>query len=404
MFQRWLVASAAILSFSVAHAADEPKWLTDAKAREGKLGAPKDVVSDDKWLKAKLPGKIKNKIEKAEGSYSIEVDIGTTTPVLCEIIPDGFDLANMLRATLERHLTNFEQAPQKIEMRQNERIDSGAYGRAPWLSARWLFLVNDGQQKNVGQYQHAVFSKDGHGGVCQHDDIGYVKTFETVVKALAETLEFPGGTAPSYYSEIATVSLGGSRVGVSSVTLRRDADGDTVSIVQSAMLLPTGPGQVSSQDTFHQEFQRPDGSLINAIMAVSGNGELGIDVALKTVEGAWTVSGTIQGKEITQKLAAGEEPSTSVQQARELRTILASDKAVGTTHETKMWVSADPTRLTKTTTKITSKIGPMYLASAQVGPMKVDLTLDSSGMVTAAKIPMGPQVVTIDRVYVNGSF
>jgi hypothetical protein len=404
MIQRWAIASAAILAVSVAHAANEPKWLTDAKAREGKLGAAKEVVSDDKWFKAKLPGKVKNKVEKADGSYSIEVDIGTDTPILCEIIPDGFDLANMLRATVDRHVSNLEQSSQKVEMRQNEGIDSGAYGRAPWLAARWLFLVNDGKQKNVGQYQHAVFGKDGHGGVCQHDDIGYVKTFGAVVKSLADTLEFSSGTSASYYSEIATVSLGGSRVGISSVTLKRDADGDTVSMTQSAMLMPMGDGKVSSQDTFHQEFQRPDGSLINAIMAVSGNGELATDLALKPVDGAWTVTGTIQGKEITQKLKPDEEPGTSVQQARQLREILATDKAVGTTHHLDMWVNADPTKLTKTTTKITSKTGALYLASAQVGPLKADLTLDATGMVTLAKIPMGPQVVTIERVYVNGSF
>ena len=42
----------------LAAAADEPQWLKDARAREGKPGQSVEVMSKDKWFKAKVPAKL----------------------------------------------------------------------------------------------------------------------------------------------------------------------------------------------------------------------------------------------------------------------------------------------------------------------------------------------------------
>ena len=84
-----------------AFGADEPKWLKEARAREAKLAAPAEINSKDGWFKFRAPGKVANAIEKVEGSYSVEFDLGTQAPVQCEVFPEGVDLANGLRVTFE---------------------------------------------------------------------------------------------------------------------------------------------------------------------------------------------------------------------------------------------------------------------------------------------------------------
>ena len=67
--------------------AQEPKWLTDARAREGKIGTPKEFKSKDNWFKARVPGKVKGAVEKVEDSYSIEIDFGGESAALLRVDP-----------------------------------------------------------------------------------------------------------------------------------------------------------------------------------------------------------------------------------------------------------------------------------------------------------------------------
>ena len=114
------------MAVTAAHA-DEPQWLKDARAREGKLISPREVVSTDKWLKASLPAKVKGKVEKSENSYLLEIDIGAPSSLYCAVVPDGFDLANMMQASLDASLEEAAAAQGKVEQRQLEGVDSGAY-------------------------------------------------------------------------------------------------------------------------------------------------------------------------------------------------------------------------------------------------------------------------------------
>jgi len=403
MFQRvaWIVAG--LMAVTVAQA-DEPQWLKDARAREGKLVAPRPVVSTDKWLKVALPAKVKGKVEKSDNSYMLEIDIGSPTALYCAIVPEGFDLADMLRASLDVALKEVGASQGKVETHQLEGVDSGAYGNVSWLGARWLYLVKNGDAQNVGAYQQVVMAKGGQGVSCALNEIGFTKTLASVMKALAETLEVADTGPAPYYQEISVLKMGPSPVGVSSITLTRDADGDTQALQTSALLLPVGGGNVTTQDSVNKEWIRPDDTLIYAIHVIASNGEVTSNLSLKPVEEVWTIDGELQGKAFTQKLKPDDVPGTGLQQARALRAILASDKATGAEHTLPLWVSADPTRLHDAKTKIGAKVGDQHEAQLTMASLKMDLVLDANGMASGAKMQMGPQVIVIERVYVNGKF
>ena len=121
--------------------AEEPKWLTDARAREGKIGTAKEFKSKDSWFRARVPGKVKGAVEKVEDSYSIEVDFGGESGAYCELVPDGFDMADMMRRTLELTMQQVAENQGKLESRQLEYADAGAIGNLPYLKARWIYRV-----------------------------------------------------------------------------------------------------------------------------------------------------------------------------------------------------------------------------------------------------------------------
>ena len=400
-----ILLAAWVLSFAVGTYAAEPQWLTDARAREGKIGSPKDFKSKDNWLKGSVPGKVKGAVEKVDESYSIEVDFGGDSSTYCEVIPDGFDMADMLRRTLDLTLEEVSQTQGKIQTRTLEYADAGAIGNLPFLKTHWLYTVNDGKETRLGQLKQFVTLKEGHGLYCAHLDIGFVKTFDAITRSLAETLDTDTAAAAPYYQEISVATFGAMKTGVAIMTLEKDADGDT-KIEEITAMLVAGPGGVlHTQDAIHKEWVRPDASLINAAHFISENGELNVSVGLKPVDDNWVVEGELQGKEVSLKMPADSQPGTWMAQALGIRKMLAGENPVGAEHSIPMWLAVDPNKLTDTRTKVLAKSGANdFAARAVAGAMEATVVLDKSGTISSADMQVGAQKVSLQRIYVNGSF
>ena len=400
-----IVLASWMLLCAMAIQAEEPKWLTEARAREGKLGTPKEFKSKDSWLKARVPGKVKGAVEKVEESYSIEVDFGGESGAYCEVVPDGFDMADMIRRTLELTMQQVAENQGKLESRVLEYADAGAIGNLPYLKTRWLYRVNDGKELRLGQFKQFVTLKGGHGLYCAHLDIGYLKTFDAVTQSLAETLETATGTPAPYYLEIAVATLGGMKSGIAMMTLEKDADGDTKTEEITAMMVPAAGGVLHTQDAVHKEWTRPDATLINAAHFIAENGELNVSLGLKAVDDNWVIEGELQGKEVSFKLPPKSEPGTWVAQALGIRKLLAGEKPIGAEYSIPMWLAADPAKLTDARTKVLAKSGANdFSARATAGAIEAALILDKNGSVSSANMQVGAQKVIIERVFVSGSF
>jgi hypothetical protein len=385
--------------------AEEAKWLTDARAREGKIGTPKEFKSKDTWLKARVPGKVKGAVDKVEDSYSIEIDFGGESGAYCELVPDGFDMADMIRRTLEMTMQQVAENQGKLESRVLEYTDAGAIGNLPYLKTRWLYRVNDGKEVRLGQFKQFATLKRGHGLYCAHLDIGYVKSFDAVTRSLAETLETGTDTPTPYYQEIAVAMLGGTKSGIAMMTLEKDADGDTKTEEIIAMMVPAAGGVLHTQDAVHKEWTRPDATMINAAHFIAENGELNVSLALKMVEDSWVIEGELQGKELNLKLAPDSKPGTWLAQALGIRKLLAGGNPVGREYSLPMWLAADPARLTDARTTLLAKSGANdFSARATAGVIEAALILDKNGSVSSANVQVGPQKVIFERVFVSGSF
>jgi hypothetical protein len=390
MFQRALLASCLLLSFA-AHAADEPKWLKDARARELKSLKPSEIKSKDGWFRVNTPGKLVGSIEKAEGSYSVELDIGGDSSVHCEVYPDGVDLANALRITLDGAFKNIEASQGKLEVRALETTDAGAYGAVPYITVSWIYRVSTDKGPMLGAFKQFVMEKGKQAVYCAHNDLGYTRTFETITRAFADTLQTEAPPVTPHYFEVATASMSGNKIGVMVSSLEKDTEGDIRARQITAMFIATDDGNVRSQDSTQIQWLRSDGSLINAATADVGNGELENDLSLKETDGVWTVEGEVQGKVVKTSLPKDSQPGSWLTQAWQLRELLAAPDAVGREHTIGMWIAENPEKLTVTKTKILAKRGDQaFTARADVGGMSADLLLDkASGMATAADIKVG---------------
>lgn len=393
------------LAIAPAALAAEPPWLTEARAREGEIMAPVTVSSEDGWFTAKVPAKPIEKVAGSEGGYEITLDVGAGNPVSCEVLRGGFDAAALLRSTATLTFDHLAEAQGKIEMREVDRSDAGAYGESPYLALDWLYLQKQDGKPLVGALKQFAALKDGHGIYCAHAELGYVRTFQRVVQALAETLVVKEPAAAPYYREVATLALAGRKVGVSSTTITRDADGDSRIEVVTSLLVPVTRDQLRAQDTVDVQWVRPDRTLINATHVAADNGEIASNLKLLPTDGGWTVEGEMKGKKLSQALAPEPAPSSYLQQAAMRRAMLAQEKPVGSRDTQWHWLSADPLRLTQASVEVLGAADGQFTARETAGPLTMDTVLDpATGMPTRGSIQIGPSALTIERVFLRGSF
>ncbi len=386
--------------------ADEPQWLKDARARESKPLKAVDLKSKDGWFKARLPGKVVGDVVLAEGSYSVEIDIGSDAPVYCEVFPKGADLANALRLTLDNSLKDIESSQGKIEARALEVSDAGAMGSVPYISLTWLYRVTTPKGPMVGSLKQFIMEKGPHAVYCAHNDLGYTNTFTSISRAFADTLETQEAAVQPQYFEVSAVSMAGKKIGIIVISLEKDSEGDTRARQMTSMLMATPGGAIQSQDSTHIDWLRPDGSLINSSDTDVANGEISNDLSLKEEDGTWHVEGEARGKAIKATLPKGSQPGTWVAQAKQLRAILAEPNPVGSEHTLSIWLAQDPEKLTTAKTRILEKKGDKHFtARGVVGALNANLTLEkSSGMTSAMEMKMGPLSMSMERVHVTGSF
>jgi hypothetical protein len=403
---KWATFAVSLLLYSSAYAADEPQWLKDARARESKLLRATEIRSQDGWLKLTTPGKSAQAIEKVDGSYSIELDIGADARVYCEVYPKGVDLANALRLTFNNAVKNFEESQGKVSARALESSDAGAHGAVPYIALAWVYRIAGPKGDMLGGFKQFVMEKGEHAAYCALNELGYTKTFTAITKAFAETLQTQDVASAPQYIEIHTASMAGRKVGVAVTTMRVDSEGDTRAKQMTAMLLAIGDDAVHAQDTREIEWVRPDGTLINAASSTVTNGEHSTDLELKEVDGVWTAEGEMDGKAVKAALPKDAQPGNSILQARQVRALLAQAKPVGLEHTINLWMDENPGTLTESKTKVLSRqSAERFLALAKQGDMTANLTLDKvTGLPAAAEIKMGPLELKLERVYANGSF
>lgn len=388
-----------------AKAEDIPRWLVEAKARESRLSDFIEVSSTDGWLRTKLPSTVKEKIALDDDAYQVAIQLDGSGAVSCEVLKGTHDLASLLSKTSAMTFDALKKVNGAIEFRAVEKADAGSLQAIPFMMQQWIYRANLNGERRVGELKQFVAALDQATVYCAHDELGYAKTFDTLARTFTANLQITGDPLPQpYFRDVSVMSIDGARVGVATTTMTKDADGDTKIVSVSSMLIQTMPGQLAAQDAYQVEWVRSDGSLINAVRAKSGNGEVNEAMALKQIDGRWKASGTIEGKAIDVELPTA--PSSFMELIRARRQLMAQAQPEGTKTEAMAWTSPDLTRLTPVSATLLKPEGnDGFGAREELAGVSLMAVLDKqTGTMISARFPMGPRMLTVERVYRQGGF
>ncbi|MDY0068215.1 MAG: hypothetical protein RBS02_17770 [Steroidobacteraceae bacterium] len=407
MFARLVLALPLICLSGVVQSAEEPQWLKDARAREGKLRRAITVKDSEGFFSTKLPVKLVGKVEQQEGGYMLTLDIGSEAPMTCEVLHEEFDLAGTLGSVAQSTFAEIEPIQGKIDVKAVEQQDAGVMGRSPFMAVDWLYRVNGGEGPKLGALKQIAAIKDGRGLYCSHIDIGYTKSFRSVATAFIESIEFANPEPQPLYFEISTASLGDRRIGVAIASMQQDEDGDNRLVNMSSLLVPVTPDTLTAQDAYHIQWARPDATMINATHVVSSDGEIETNLSLRRAEdGGWMFEGIFNQKEIAGTIGSEADPATWLAQARARRALFDREDVVGATLSERVWTTASPESFIDWKTTVTAVVNERQLATREeTAGMVIDAVVDRvTGMPEAASMPLGPQSLKLERVYVQGSF
>ncbi len=312
----------------------------------------------------------------------------------------------MIRETARVTFSNIIEPSQgKIEYRGVENIDAGVAGATPFLSASWVYRVNDGKGARLGALRQYAASQSGHNVYCALNDLGYTKTFDKIAQSLIQSLRTHSDEEAPYYSEVSVASMSDRRIGYDSLELRRDKDGDTKAVETNVLLIALTPDTMRAQDAINVDWIRPDGTLINSKHVIGSNGEVEMDLALKRGEGeSWLVEGRFKGKDVKETIPGGS-PSTWLSQTNMVRALLAKAEPVGAEASATSWLASDPGQFTKETVKVMAAVSADTFSVRQsAGSEVVDLVVDrATGQARQGTMQLGPETLKVDRIFVQGS-
>lgn len=395
-----------LLALAGTASAAEPEWLQTMRARESKVTAPQEVRSPDGWFQARVPAKLVGMVEVVDGAYSMGFELAPDIQVSCEVIPDGFDLGALLSKTTVASLDLLAKQHGKIAARAVERTDAGNISSSPFVAVDWLYRADTSEGAKLGSLKQVAALKHGHGVYCAQFDLGYARSFESLVRGLVESLQVKDPPPPAIYDDISVVSLGGAKVGVATSSVSHDADGDLRVETSTTILLQVTPETLRAEDAVTVQFVRPDGTLINAVQATVSNGEVESNLQLQPLEGGgWQVSGQHKGKTLEGRLEGSQAPATFLKQASVRKALLERPDPVGGESVEWQWLQTDPLRLTEARLKVVGAAGTgLYKAHESVGPLQADTVIErATGLTQRADMTIGPLTLTAERVYSRGT-
>jgi hypothetical protein len=395
----------AVSSLSAA-AADEPQWLRDARAREGKDLQETAVASQDGFFAARVLGTVDGEVAFEDGGYHFNINIGSQTPATCEVIPEAFDPGALLQAAADLTFKNVEPIHGKIEQKVVESTDAGAFGGSPFLALHWLYRANDGQGAKLGALKQVAILQGEHGVYCSHVDLGFVDSFLRTVRTLSESIRFAKKWEP-YYSEVGVFNLAGARTGIAWTHMSRDEDGDSKLVTTTSFAIRLAADTLRTEDIVHVQWVRPDGTLINSIHVASENGQLETELKLTRADDEkWWVEGKFKSKALEQALEGGGQPASWIEMANQRRRAFARPQVAGIELVSNMWLTADPSRLLESKLTLHAALDAQRIPATEiVGGMKAEHILDTAtGFPVSSSLGVGSLAIQIDRVYVKGSF
>jgi len=157
--------------------------------------------------------------------------------------------------------------------------------------------------------------------VCVHDEIGYLTTFERVVRAVMASIERARDEPRPRFRETSQMTVNGVAVGTLDRAVYDRPDGTRANL-QLGMLLHLAGGKLHAVDLAQVEVLDPAGRLAEQTVTMSNDGELITKLsAARLPNGEYVVEGKLDGKDVKSRLKAATPPLTDITRAPRLRAV-----------------------------------------------------------------------------------
>ncbi len=378
-----------------------PDWIQKSMADESRKLKLRKVKFPDKSIQAKLPGK-PAKAEAIENGWYLTSDIKAGSPLECYIFKTSSDIATMANEFAENSIAAVgENNRASVEDRSIYHVAAGEVAGFPYVALEWIYALNTGSESLIGFTKVRIANKGEVTYGCVHNYLGYRETFRQAFENFISNAKVDDPTPEPYYEEIATMNMADIGYGVVYTSFTIDEDGDTREYSFDAALVPVDEATLTYTDSVSLTFARPDGSIINALVADVENGELTNQLELQRNEsGAWISSGTLQGKDIETEIDGALSPASVSTTLTKTRELFAGDEP--STHLL-MWIpSVDPTRFLDTRI-VRDDAEVARKGTIDVGPMQISGLFDEAGNMKSSTMTVGPVSIDMERVWSRGS-
>ena len=376
-----------------------PDWLKESMQKEAESARTSTVKFADDNYAVQLPG-TPAEPQAFEAGWYLQSDIGSSAPLECYLFTNESDLATLAVQLSDVNIELMSDNYGAVDKKHVYHLDAGAIDGVPYFALDWMYTVGTAPETLMAMTKVRVAANGDVVQACSHNEIGYRETLASAFDTFVRSAEFPSAAMEPYYREVAVMRFDEQPVGLIWLSYARDADGDTEVEYHDAQILPVDASTIQSSDTTSMSFSTPDGVLINEVSASSENGELTTYLELtRDADDAWLVSGTFQGKELTATLDGNVVPLSPLGQQFRAQELLL-DEAERVSFEA--WLpQADPTSfLTATIERLDGDGGNN--ARMLMGPIAMDVDMDDTGSIRSGSIQVGPALMTIERVFVDG--
>jgi hypothetical protein len=323
------------------------------------------------------------------------VPLGTGSPLTCFVYSEPLDAGGAIYRLIQ-------MAGQRTELLRVRTTDVRLIGDSPAVYAEARYLVDTPRGKAAGLAKLMVHTNDQVPLVCTHDELGYSESFERITSGLAGSVKSAAEPprAPRY-SEFNVLRVEGHPVGFERRVMHEASGGTRLTEVETSLFFPRSPRELTVQDTVSTELADKEGRLVARDYARATNGELDIQLSLEQVKGReYRYEGKHSGKELSGTFTAPEDLVSEPGAARVVREQLLPGKK----KELTIQIYSPSANPAGPVAQVLRKEAGAREVSAEMGPLKVSLTVDAQGMAEKVVVPLGGKLELVqERVSVSGT-
>lgn len=390
-------------SFSDRFAASDsqlPAWLKSAIGRENdRLNYTSNVTLGEHYQLTVAGTLAEKPVYEKDGNYwYLQSEIGSEQLLECIVYVDEQFAFDTLNATLLGMIEGFDVVEETAISGSAVMVDGGV----PMAFVEYISRVKVDGELQIYMPKGMVATKRDRTLVCVLGDAGFRDTLEQSFRRMVESWRILDAGDEPDYREVQLIELRDQPVGYVQIQVYKRADSGVNVFSDNGMLLPNGPSQMLVSESFLAEYAKVGGELDSARSVAVSNGAQQRALWLNSsAPGEYTVTGTLQGKEVSFSIDAAQNPVSSWGVNQVYRQLIGD--ATLQRAQIPVWSpDVDPSTVNDSIVRVVERARGENRIEYTLGPIVSNSVVDEQGSSLSGSIRMGSMTVGARRVFKTG--